>query len=874
VCGLTHSASIAVRAATALSESRSATIAGVICGREGARLYMPQSVYGDYTKAGGTLLISLKREKSMVQQFTSLSPAGEVIKSVTSAVSYPLVQVCLGDKTLCILPTTFLGNLGIVPEKQILRLGVDRRSMREFMHMMENLRGSFTKREAEDERVLARYLYNSPATNSRSVRSIKRVLWGFDPLPGWVERVIMRENDCASADSSSIASGSSVSTRTSSGTSISGSTSPSSATSSLSSDHDSSFSVGYLASTRGIAGLALELGKEEFVHRFLKGGKLLDFSGQDLTTLDDFCQVCTNLFSGAELLSITELDLANNALTEIPIGAFSCLPALQSLMLNNNPMRTISYRALQGLEKLEKLFIADIAGLELPDDFLRCVPRLTLFFAPRCGLSGCPSLRFVPKLKTLDVAGNCLTVLPDASFLSELEVYNAMDNRIEIFDLACFPRSSDGHLTLSTLQLNDNVIAAIPSTFYHAMPQAGFLLTLHNNPLWETAQDSISRGLQEVGFEAFDEESKSHGTALAQEVSKHIFDITCDRACVYLRDKDAFTTPLIWNEIQRRRPVRAIATAKADRAKWVYDNQWWIFAGITLLTGGIGAIIGIFARKVAKSVARRAALGGVMGAVFGAVASWAGCKYFANDGHLYFDTGGAGVHMTSDLKRLYVGTYRTIALLALFKQYLAALSVSLMWLAFHDQFAEKKQMHRLMEDLENKIWAARQGLFERVDEPTTLAMLHQLTVEAPIDEIRKHTPDDLFPGSALESVNLSDGAAFSLMVHDQVVMIRAAIIRFAAAARTVRAAVINRYMGTYDHARVCRLMCELPELREALSLIVTEVVEPLKATMKFMGEESLPWYEEINRFGVVVSECNIALDTCAKHRECIDRIVR
>ncbi|MDQ5940592.1 MAG: hypothetical protein QG632_318 [Candidatus Dependentiae bacterium] len=867
ICVSSSAAYGSARHAPTLSGSSPITIAGVVCGKEGARLYLPQSVYSDYIAAGGKLLISLKREKSMVQQFTSLSTVTEVAKAVGSAISYALVQICLGDKTVCLLPTTFLTALGLPEGKPVQRLGVDRRSMREFMHMMEKLRTSFTGREAEDERLLARYLYNSPITDQCNSRSIKRVLWGFDPLPAWVERVVLRQEDCGSSDASS------VSTRSSSSTSNS---SYSSTSSGLSSDLDSTFSIGYLSSTKSVAGLALEYGKEEFMSSFFKGDKMLDLSGQGLNTLDDFCQVFTNFFSAEELLKVTELNLANNALAELPIGAFSCFPALQSLMLNNNPLRSISVRALQGLEKLEKLFMADVAALELPEEFLKPVPRLTLLFLPRCGLASCPSLRLVLKLKTLDISGNQFTDLPNISFLPDLRVLNAMDNKIVMFDIARLPRDKDGQLMLSTLQLNDNLIAVLPTTFYSAMPQKGFLLTLHNNPLWESVNtQGVLDGLKEIGFDAIDDESRKKGGLLATEVSDYIFNDIRDTVCCYLGRKDPIIASVVWNEIKQQRPLSCLETTKADRVKWVQDNEWWIMAGVTLITGGIGAIVGLFVRQAGKTFAKRAAVGGAIGAVFGAAASALGCTLASQGGHMYMDTGGSSVHMTSDLKRLYVGTYRIIALLALFKQYLIALSVSLLWLSHYDKFLQLgNRVDLLMRDLEIKMWVATKKLLARVDEPTTLAMLHELTCETPMDEIRKHTPVDLFPGESLENVNLSAGADFRWIGQDKLAMVRAVIIRFSAAARTVRAALVNRYMGTYDHARVCRLMCDAAELREGLSLIMTEVVTPLRTGMETAGETDLVWHEELRRFGLVVNECNIALEIFVKHKACLEKIVR
>ncbi|MDQ5890160.1 MAG: leucine-rich repeat-containing protein-coupled receptor 6 [Candidatus Dependentiae bacterium] len=814
---------------------------GVVCGREATQLYTVYSAYTEYLERGGTLLISLNKVKSMVMQCASLSGADAVAADIRAKVSVPLIKTGLADGTLYLVPPLFFSSLGLPVPEGDYRLDIDRRSMRVFMQMMEGLRHSFTHVAHDNEAILQKSL-DDPRCRSCA---IKRVLRSFDKAPKWLARVAIDR----SRDGGSV-------------------------TSSVSSGADSSFSIGYMSRNKSVSGLVLEYGLERFRTLFFKKAGRLDLSSQGLNTLDDFCQAVTTIFSPTELAGIRELSLSGNQIAALPAGIFSCFPNLESLSVGNNPLKSIAPKALQGLEHLLKLFIADVPDLDMPADFLQYTPRLQIFFASGCRLKEMISLRSVPHLKVFDVSNNRLSSIPDMSFLGNMRVCNAMDNVIEICDLSRLPRNARGEISLTALQLNDNAIQVVPSALYDMMPRSGLLITLHNNPVWERQKKAMTSALAQSGYQAFPRQCQFDGLIAARDVSATLFADISEKLCSFLAKEKPIVSSVIAHEIGRKRLLANIETKGADRAHWVDENSWWIIGGVAVVTGGVGAGVGYFVKKTGEVAARRAVACGTAGAVGGLAAAYVGCHLVSDGGYVFLDTGSQTVQMTSELKALYGGVSRMVALLAMLKQYLVVCNTCLEWLFRYDTYAvNSRRVDAVITYLEKQMNLQRQKFFARIDDPTTIALLHELSAEDPLAEIKKHTPDDLFFGTRLDEVSLDTDATFMWIELEKIYVVRTVIMKFSAAAKALRAILVNRYLGTYDHAQVCRIVCDGKILCDELKCVVSDIVMPLLTGMELAGETGEAWYKELLHLRLIADETVRLLQELLRHKECLDRIV-
>jgi hypothetical protein len=210
------------------------------------------------------------------------------------------------------------------------------------------------------------------------------------------------------------------------------------------------------------------------------------------------------------------------------------------------------------------------------------------------------------------------------------------------------------------------------------------------------------------------------------------------------------------------------------------------------------------------------------------VLAYLGLRYAIRDGQIYINCGLDSVLMTSGMRAQYIGMARIVALLSVLKQYVVATNVCLQWLMRYDEYAaDPHRVHHIMERLEEQMHLATQRLFARIDDPTTLALLHTLLSANPLTEIQKHVAEDIFPVGAFEAIDVTTDADITWFGGHRLEMLRNTIVQMAGVARIARALIMKRYWGDIDHARLCRIIVEAEPLGQALNSVIIDVLGPL-----------------------------------------------
>jgi len=793
------------------------TLAGIACGNAAARVYCPLAVYDTFARGHADEIHSLGRAKSMTQQFMCFLHSEEVLAQRICSVSpHSLVTVRLPDRSLFLVPQRYFEYFGKLISERSIRVRVDRASMRSFLHMLIMLEQELAADPERAPLLVRTYLQGPDLSRPQDVRRVQRVLWALEPLAPWVDGVLSEVSSEDSEDETlSIDSDSLDATVDSS--------------SSFSEGPASVMVNGQLIKKESLLGKAHRLGRDAFRAQFAITNGELDFTFQALTSIANFSDFMRHMYSAEELASIRVLNFSHNNIHTIPADVFACVPRVQYVLLNDNPIQTVSADALRGMESLIHLSIMNAPGIILPSDMLHHVTRLQVLCLHHCQLTSIPSLVHVPHLRVLDVSDNLLMQMPDASVLTELQTYNAMGNAITRIDLSRLPSTIEGKLRLVVLQLNDNNIGELSSSFYDAVPTAHeATISLHNNPVWEHLHAPvIPADLADTGFVALSPESREHGALIAGEVSDALFHDMCTKVSRHMHER--YRVPLVLGEeVHRARSVDAIYSFLPDCGMWIYRHRVLVSAGLVLVSAGIGGGIGFMAKALCTIVARRVLVGMAIGAATGGVLTYLGLQYVIRDGQIYINCGLDSVLMTSGMRAQYIGMARIVALLSLLKQYIIATDACLNWLMRYDEYAEDPQrIHHIMTRLEEQMHLATQRLFARIDDPTTLALLHSLLAANPLTEIQKHVATDIFPVGALEGIDVTADADITWFGGHRLEMLRNAIVQMAGVARIARALIMKRYWGDIDHARLCRIIVESEPLGATLNSVVIDVLGPL-----------------------------------------------
>lgn len=820
-------------------------------------VYTTRQIFQKYLASNPKSVFDLDKEEGRVKRFRTLLDAATCSQLITVGAGGGISEVHLKDGSIFVLPSDLFTLLELTAPQKSPGLNVQRGSMRAFARM-----GQFLMDEVKpgddvyNQDLIARYFKREVGYGDSELSSVRQVLWALGTLPAWLDK--------AMSGGGSVSSGSSVN-----------------------SDASSTFTFAAAGGVFRVFDLVATMGRDKFKTACFPQKDVLDLSYvpggasvSPLTSIDDLVQVIEEVLTPAERAAVKRLNLEGNSVRKVPSGAFACFENLTHLILDSNPVQEYDKGCFMGLRDLRLLSLVGACdGALLDDAIVAELTHLKSLYLRQCGLSWCPDFSALTELETLDVSQNSLTEMPDLSALKGLRTFNAMNNKLTAIVIAHLPCGSDGKLTLSKLQLNNNAIATIPTAFYGLLPDAGTVsILLHNNPAWATAGGAGVAGLQANGFQKLPDADRSRGTAIAQEVEAAICDDLSDKLCAYLANNGhACAEEVVREEMRCKRKRSGINTAGMDSAATVHKYRWWIIAGAVLVTGGIGGGVAVFVKSATLAVGKKVAIGAVAGALAGGVSATIGCKLYAGGGHMYINTGGPQVRMTTSLKAFYVGVCRMVAFISLLKQYLTALDVALEWLVHYEDYEARDEADRVDEVLshfEDNLILGTKKVLARVNDATTIALLHELITESPLKNVLKHVPSDLFgTTSDIALASIDDGAAsYPWLGLEKLSLVRRALVNFASAAKSVRAALVNRYLGSAAYTHVCRLISNAKELKKALDAVTDEICAPLAAAMEAAGASTEKMYKEVVNFKVLAGRIKELFKKLKNDKAHMDRI--
>ena len=166
-------------------------------------------------------------------------------------------------------------------------------------------------------------------------------------------------------------------------------------------------------------------------------------------------------FRGPELLK--ELDLSHNRIESVPSAVFRYVRQLRVLDLSNNKIPELVPRIFFGLSKLEQLHLSNNPLGELPYDRFSDIPALQDLRCASCGLLSITSnaLQELKELTYLDLRDNRLTQIPAVSFVPKLTTLLLDGNHITVIG-----RGAVSWLPLRKLTLAHNRISKVePGSF-------------------------------------------------------------------------------------------------------------------------------------------------------------------------------------------------------------------------------------------------------------------------------------------------------------------------------------------------------------------------------------------------------------------------
>eukprot|EP00937_MAST-01D_sp_MAST-1D-sp2_P006018 g6018.t1 len=166
-------------------------------------------------------------------------------------------------------------------------------------------------------------------------------------------------------------------------------------------------------------------------------------------------------------LGLRTLELANNGIVRVEVGALAALDALLVLDLSHNRIDSLPVAAFAGMRSLLSLRLDSNPLTALTADVFSPLKSLTSLEMRDSALSALPLGLFagLGALRTLELDGNALmTTLPAAVFapLRSLDTLYLDHNALASIPPAAF----SGLVSLRTLFLDDNALAALPPTVF------------------------------------------------------------------------------------------------------------------------------------------------------------------------------------------------------------------------------------------------------------------------------------------------------------------------------------------------------------------------------------------------------------------------
>lgn len=188
-----------------------------------------------------------------------------------------------------------------------------------------------------------------------------------------------------------------------------------------------------------------------------------------------------------KLTSLQELSVSGNRIKYIPAGVLQRAPGLALLELRGNPLVGVDPHAFSSLPRLRKLILSDARELtQFPS--LEGTAALETLRLDRAGLSEVPTslCRTCPRLRSLDMKSNKLTVVPDLSNCKELRVLDLASNNITSLE----GRPFKGLAMLHDLLLSHNSISTLTQEAFHGLARLQ-VLDLENNGISSIHPDAF-----------------------------------------------------------------------------------------------------------------------------------------------------------------------------------------------------------------------------------------------------------------------------------------------------------------------------------------------------------------------------------------------
>jgi hypothetical protein len=543
------------------------------------------------------------------------------------------------------------------------------------------------------------------------------------------------------------------------------------------------------------------------------------------------------------------LDLSNNEITTLDGAAdfFALFPQLEMILLSGNSrLERLSPDSLVGLSELKTVIVTECRLREISDDFFQRLAGLEKLDVSHNELEALAPVASHARLKELIASDNALTQIPDVRSARALIRLDVSNNSIEDCAIERLPRSQNQEVSVRFFSCAGNAIARLSARVLQSFRRG--IIDLSRNPVWDAAGEEEIRA---ADFSALPFHAQNGGRVGAESVRSVIARDVGEKCGSFLVNSRALAAPVVLEEVKRHRALDAISTTAIDMGMLCYKYGAWVWLGVIIVTGGVGAGVGAIFHKIVKDVAmkqaKRALIGAGIGAAVGALVSVAGYKCFYKDDYFYCDRGGARVHMTSKLKALYLATSRLLAMLSLLKQYIVACSVSLDWIVHFEEYAGRgDRIAKLVSDLEAALHAGVEGTLSRVDDPTTIALLYTLLETDPISGLSSYAAPGVFSDQPLDEQGLlDDGVTYPWISRDTMVLLKGVLSDCASASRAVRCLLLNSYIHGDTARDVYRFIERLEPMKDALRTIDVRIVTPLKSMIDRAGWADHEWGGEL-----------------------------
>ncbi|CAH0561146.1 unnamed protein product [Brassicogethes aeneus] len=181
----------------------------------------------------------------------------------------------------------------------------------------------------------------------------------------------------------------------------------------------------------------------------------------------------------AKLPDLQELSISGNRIKYISGGVLQKTPNLALLELKGNPLFGVDSHAFSFLPRLRKLILSEARDLSAFPN-LNGTTALEVLRLDRAGLSSVPATLCLtcPRLKSLDLKSNKLTVVPDFNLCRDMRVLDLASNYIKSIEEKPFR----GMYQMHDLLLANNQIQYIPQDAFYNLSKLQ-VLDMENNQI-------------------------------------------------------------------------------------------------------------------------------------------------------------------------------------------------------------------------------------------------------------------------------------------------------------------------------------------------------------------------------------------------------